>query len=206
MFFSEMTFQEERNLSINHGPGWFKNQLCMIIPDSKYVYAYESPYTYVVSENIPIFKSKTWFIKTKPYQPAIAKGRYFSFQICLNPTDKKKNRKGREYVVTQYVNRLREQGIPKEQMPPRVMVYQAIKQWFESKKNLHGFEVIEMQTGQYNNISFYHKKNNDDIKYTTVSVTGTLIVTDAEQFLNSIFRGIGSQRRYGCGLLLITPL
>ena len=44
------------------------------------------------------------------------------------------------------------------------------------------------------------------LRFSTVDLTGELVVTDAARFATTLASGIGRAKAFGCGLLLVRPL
>jgi hypothetical protein len=51
-----------------------------------------------------------------------------------------------------------------------------------------------------------HGGKRGQLRFSTVDLTGELVVTDAERFATTLASGIGRAKAFGCGLLLVRPL
>ena len=50
-----------------------------------------------------------------------------------------------------------------------------------------------------------HGGKRGQLRFSTVDLSGELVVTDAERFASTLANGIGRAKAFGCGLLLVRP-
>jgi CRISPR system Cascade subunit CasE len=84
---------------------------------------------------------------------------------------------------------------------------QAVCDWFKRKGETAGYST----DGKMPEVNSYRqnllrKRGHNEIMFSSIDLTGVLAVTDPECFLNTLTKGIGHARSFGCGLMLIKPL
>jgi CRISPR system Cascade subunit CasE len=166
------------------------------------------PEVYVISQREPM-ESSIWQVETKRYEPIIHEGQKFRFSTRVNPTISRpkirerdgKSIKPRHDVVMDMKWTFKQRG---ETLPPQYdLIQSAGILWLNYQASLHGFAfdendiIIDNYTG--------HKlvRRGSDIRFSTLDFQGFLTVTDTKKFESAISRGIGSQKGFGCGLLLL---
>lgn len=82
-----------------------------------------------------------------------------------------------------------------------------ISKWFVDKSDTSWGFIVIPETLQVTRMSsvFFSKKGND-VRLNRAYLTGQLIVTDRNKFINSFKKGIGRAKAFGFGLLQIIPL
>ena len=75
--------------------------------------------------------------------------------------------------------------------------------WLERKASQHGFQAMGIDVIPVPNLFGTKTKGSAPIRIHSVIFQGFLQVTDPVQFIQSIEKGIGRGRSYGCGLLSI---
>lgn len=74
--------------------------------------------------------------------------------------------------------------------------------WFDKRMNLLGFRVDECATEGYTWTKF-QKPDGKMVEYPELDVAGILRVKDRDKFLSIIANGIGDERAFGCGMILL---
>lgn len=157
---------------------------------------------YMVSEREPVFNNY-WAVESKPYDPVVKKGGTYRFRLCANPTVARTidGKHHRHDVVMDLKCRLRDEGITLSQND---IVDRAVTQWIIRKGEDNGFSVatdrLLIHSYERNQTS---KGRGSRIVFSTVVIEGILTVTDVESFHNALFKGIGSAKGFGCGLLML---
>ncbi len=84
------------------------------------------------------------------------------------------------------------------------VVHSACAAWLASRAEQHGFTLDESTL----NVAAYeqHGGKRGQLRFSTVDLTGELVVTDAARFATTLASGIGRAKAFGCGLLLVRPL
>ena len=124
------------------------------------------------------------FVRTEPIPEAFFGFSAYRFEIVVNPV----KRDSRTQKRTPLCNR------------------EDITRWFLEKAPSWGFEVQEssFQVAEINADIFW--KGEQKITLGKARVTGTLTVIDKKCFTQSVCRGIGHGKAFGCGLLQVAPI
>jgi CRISPR system Cascade subunit CasE len=178
------------------------------------------PRFYVVSKRPPMKFSDAWRIQSKDYDPQLSEGQRLSFQLRVNPVITKKNDKGeqkRHDVVMQAKKQLlAEHKIGKwsdwegDDNKPQVyeLVQSSCDSWLEGLGKRNGFEIAwtseekprrQLQVDAYQQ----NRAGERNIRFSTVDLSGELLVTEPKLFQHALFNGLGHAKAFGCGLLLV---
>lgn len=136
----------------------------------------------VVSEKKPnwdkIKNNNEYFIdyKLKDYNINLFEKQLLRFLLKANPTVKKDGKRKGLYGV-------------KEQ-----------QEWFIRKADENGFKIIEYTSRQD---EYLRNKNSKNIEFLSVIYEGVLQVTDVNKIKEALYKGIGSAKGFGFGLLSI---
>lgn len=77
--------------------------------------------------------------------------------------------------------------------------------WLNRKAAQNGFGVLDFVERQGNELTANHSQNNGGtITINSYSYIGALQVTDAEKFKKAVTKGIGPEKAYGLGMLLLS--
>jgi len=85
---------------------------------------------------------------------------------------------------------------------------EAVVEWFEDIGKTKGFVLTEqssLETSGYRQESL-RKVRNKTIKFSSVDLSGTIIVTDPKLFLELLYSGLGHARSFGCGMMMVRRL
>jgi len=143
---------------------------------------------YVSSSEQPIKQMPEGFIKVQGSPKDLSHldnifdiGQLYSFDLMAAPT-KKIDIPGKKNSKRVFLCKLEER-----------------EDWLKTKAQQNGFTLLsfceenqegnKLKDGYYNSIVF----------------KGTLKVTDKEKFLNAYKKGIGAEKAFGCGMLLLSP-
>lgn len=120
----------------------------------------------------------------------VEKGETFAFRIKCNPTIR---REGKRFAV--WTN---EEGSRES----------AVGQWLAVRAERNGFELIGAST--VFDVGWVQvrrggedKSKRHRISFATATITGQLNVTDTTFFQQALINGIGPQKAFGCGLMLV---
>lgn len=75
--------------------------------------------------------------------------------------------------------------------------------WLKEKGKEYGFEVVTVYKQYATTRRLYHTYNRQGTPLAGVEFTGRLIVTDPVKFKKALTEGIGREKAYGMGLLLV---
>lgn len=163
------------------------------------------PVFYLLSRHKPSDISGNWHIESKALHPDIRAGDRLAFKLRVNPVISKpidgKRRGKRHDVVMDAKVRLGWKEIPLVQRPPMAQIVQdAGEKWLRSRKEMLGAEIDEnLRADGYRT---WRRQGSKGIKLATLDLEGSLSVTNAERFLQTMFEGIGPAKAFGCGLIL----
>lgn len=155
-----------------------------------------------VSSAIPSGVDGRWAIESKEYEPQLGTGAVLSFHLHANPTVAN-SRTGKHQRHSVVMN-ARKIGTEVPGTPLMDTVSSAVTEWMVRKGSLNGFTVKPESLM----VSAYHseeccKKDSRPLVITTVDIDGILTVEDPDLFRQALFRGIGTSKGMGCGLLLV---
>ncbi|MFI7609310.1 type I-E CRISPR-associated protein Cas6/Cse3/CasE [Micromonospora sp. NPDC049366] len=120
-------------------------------------------------------------------------GQTWAFRLTANPSHS--GRKTADAKETQRFGYLREE----EQIG-----------WLTNRATRHGFTIATQHDGRPN-LHLHHRRTQSfkrglgTVTLTTVTYDGILQVADANAFRQTLTRGIGHAKAYGCGLLTLAP-
>lgn len=177
------------------------------------------PRFYVVSSRPPASSSSAWHVQSREYRPTLATGTRLTFELRANPVVSRTNSEGakRHDVVMDEKRRLLSvRGLPNWDAwkpdriaadgtaDPRPPLYELIHEtctgWLASRAERHGFAIdpSRLSVDAYQQ----HGGKHGQLRFSSVDISGDMIVTDAERFARALVDGIGRAKAFGCGLLL----
>ncbi|MDD3400135.1 MAG: type I-E CRISPR-associated protein Cas6/Cse3/CasE [Eubacteriales bacterium] len=158
-------------------------------------YLGEHCYLMVLSEDEPNFTELTaqfgvkedW--QTKSYDPLlerITQGQCWQFRLCANPVQS-------EPIKGEKRGKIRAHVTQEQQ-----------KQWLMERAERYGF-LLKTDDFDVVDTRWYRfkKRGQHEITLRTATFEGTLQITNAEQFIQTLINGVGREKAYGCGLLTI---
>lgn len=94
-------------------------------------------------------------------------------------------------------------GQPDPPPPLYDLVHAACTDWLAGRAEQHGFalDASTFSVAAYEQ----HGGKRGQLRFSTVDLSGELVVTDAERFASALAHGIGRAKAFGCGLLLVRP-
>ncbi len=180
-------------------------------PDRKrdFLFREIAPFSYLcLSQRAPKDRNGIWSITSKPFIPKLACGNRLLFSLRVNAVRKTRDEKGRQlrHDIVQHARiKLQAEGIAPEEIPPRPILAQTEgKAWFLNRQESFGL-AIEEETFMVEGISrhtFYKKKTGKG-QLNILDMRGFARVTDTHRLMQTIEKGIGPAKGFGCGLLLI---
>lgn len=162
------------------------------------------PTFYLVSGRLPEEKEGIE-VRSKPYQPRLAKGQLFRFDLRANPTVVQKDAHGkslRHDVIMAAKKTAKANG----KAPPVLEEeLDTAKNWLLARASKHGFEL---ETNAFVAESYLQHRIQKDanpkpIRFSTVDFRGILQVVDPGEFARVLNHGIGRCKAFGCGLVLL---
>ena len=160
------------------------------------------PRYYVVGRRpLSVEDHPRWHIRQKPYQPALHEGDRLFFQMRVNPIVCRDGKKCD--VVMDARKRLGPDWAEKTTKP--ALIDEAGRAWLRKRAERHGFAFAErgVRFEGYRPLRFTKKKGAQAIHISVLDIQGLLEVRDPEAFADTLFRGIGPGKAFGCGLILV---
>ncbi len=141
----------------------------------------------------------TWLFEaqSKPFAPALHEGLVLDFSLRLNPTVKRDGK--RHDIVMDARHRLRNEPGP---LPSREeLATQEVKGWLQKRSEANGVEFLDLLVESYEVLNL--RRKGGSLRFATCDVQGKLRVREPNAFMHVLSNGLGAQRAFGCGLLLI---
>jgi CRISPR system Cascade subunit CasE len=173
---------------------------------------------YCVSERPATAPHPAWRVVTREYTPRVAVGDCLLFDLRVNPTQahKRNGKSCRDDVVMHAKQQLLvERGLSRwadigqaERPSAYELADRAVRAWLgeagtDGFAGRHGFCVTDdLRVDAYRQLRIDHG-GQKPITLSTVDLSGTLTVTDAERFTRALLGGVGRGKAFGCGLLLV---
>lgn len=191
------------------------------------------PTFYAVSAREPGDLNGLWEIHPKVYKPKLSKGERLAFKLRVNPIqhDKKERTEAeievwrasrkerglkeklptkkriRHDVVMETKTLLNFKETPHDKRPHVAeLIQKAGFAWFKGCENEKGFFVndTDVRVDGYNQQKFFKGKGTKPIIFNTLDFDGILTITDPDTFIEeSLYKGIGPAKAFGCGLMLV---
>jgi CRISPR-associated protein Cas6/Cse3/CasE subtype I-E len=124
---------------------------------------------------------------------SVAKDDSYRFRIQLSPAIKKEGKR-----IAVWNNR------------PTESVKESVTQWLVQRSEKNGFTLLESAVQNYSNVETHRAKKSPagtaPISFSIALIEGILNVTDEQLFRKLLVNGLGPQKSFGCGLLLIKRL
>lgn len=219
MYFSRITLQDDAKRSLDF---WRVFQSSYILHQSiwrlfgdradrkrDFLYRLEQnksrPIIYTVSAREPSGTQNLWHVEAKRYEPKINPGARLAFMLRTNPIRAKRdeeNKQHRHDVVMEAKTRLKEQGVKK---PVSQIIQEEGFNWFSSHAEKCGFIVKpeDVRADGYQQHRFLKGKGGKQVSLSTLDFNGVLTVADSKLFLETLYKGIGPAKAFGCGLMLV---
>ena len=189
---------------------------------------HEHPVYYVVSRRMPVTPHAAWIVDGREYAPRFQEGDGFSFELRVNPVITRDGHR-HDIVMDGKTAIARESGhnawkdLAAEQQAEITdqgyqFVQQRIATWLIGENDRPGFasrngfslkgqgrdHSIGLRTNAYCRHRLPDKdRNGRPAWFTSIDLSGVLVVTDVERFQKSLYEGVGHAKAFGCGLLLI---
>ncbi|GAB1720973.1 MAG: type I-E CRISPR-associated protein Cas6/Cse3/CasE [Nitrosospira sp.] len=185
----------------------------------------QMPRFYVVSQRPPTAFSEAWQVRSRLYAPQLEEGRRLSFQLRANPVITKKcaDGKSRRHDVVMEAKKqlLTKHGFGTgakwghwNDESKKPLLYEVAQkhcaEWLDRVAKRNGFEVAltdEEAPQRKLQVDAYEQsvavKRPHDIRFSTVDLSGELLVTNPPLFNLALYNGLGHAKAFGCGLLLV---
>ena len=158
----------------------------------------------VLSRRRPGHDDGLWEVQTKQFAPKLQAGQRLQFSIRINPVIKRRDEDGRQQRHDLVMD-LKKNANYQDQTQAE-LVQQAARQWLEARSTRNGFAIAEGSLiGEAYRQWRFAGKGGRKISFSSIDCAGLLKIADADLFNEALTRGIGPEKAFGCGLLLIRP-
>ena len=158
----------------------------------------------VLSKRRPGNDNGLWEVQTKKFAPKLQTGQRLHFSIRINPVIKRRDEDGRQQRHDLVMD-LKKKANQQDQTQAE-LVQHATRQWLEARSTRNGFAIAEGSlVGQAYRQWRFTGKGGRKISFSSIDCAGLLRIADPERFNEALTRGIGPEKAFGCGLLLIRP-
>lgn len=217
MYFSKIELRQDidiqklasslmRNGYFNHQQIWqlFKTNK----GQRDFLYRYDAPYFYVISQRPPKDEKGLWDIQIKEFAPKLTVGQTLAFSLRANPlrTHDHFDKNGKIRHIRHDVVMNEKKKYKKTDCPSLGELMQHSGwEWLEARMHRYGFEVKaeQLHIDAYQQHRLFKKGRKTIIKFSTLDFDGVLLVKNVETFLNTLSNGIGAARGFGCGMMLV---
>lgn len=223
MFFSRMTLQANAD---KNKAFWqtFKNpytlhqsiwQLFADNPerDRDFIYRLDQerdrPLVYAVSAREPLDGQDLWQIESKVYRPKLFSGMRLSFMLRANPVRTKRDEAGKQHrhdVVMEAKTRLKAEKTERaSEICTATLVQETGSQWLETRAERYGFNLNPdvLRADGYQQHRFFKDRGKSRISISTLDFSGVLSISDPKHFIETLYKGIGPAKAFGCGMLMV---
>lgn len=157
---------------------------------------------FVLSSRAPEDPHSLFEIESKVFAPALEKGDRMSFVLRANAAITRKDDGGKSKRCDVVMDRLH--SITKQERAAKRASFavEAGRDWLAAQGAKAGFSLDRVDVISYRteNIPRLHQQ---PIKIGMLDLQGDLTVEEPESFLNTLARGFGKAKGFGCGLMLI---
>lgn len=171
---------------------------------------------YVLSHRRPMQSGLFLPLSCTEFSPVIAPGDRLSFVLRANVTKDRRIGKGdngryrdrRVDLVMAELHAIPGQTLlgskqPSERPAMRMKIADRVaKRWLAAVGTRTGFDLDRVQVEDYS-VRKLSRKDGSHVTLGLLDTTGILTVTRPDRFLDSLFKGFGRARAFGCGLMLI---
>jgi len=169
------------------------------------VEARRRPAFLVVSREEPVSPSPAWIVETKPYEPRLEPGQRLAFSLRANPVVSRRSEDGRQQrhdVVMDAKTSLRREH-PGEPAPMGELIQTAGSAWLAARAERFGFSLEHWAVRCDGYRQHRIVRRGSVVYFSSLDFEGILEVTDSARFSRTLYEGIGPEKAFGCGLLLV---
>lgn len=161
------------------------------------------PLVYTVSSRVPIDIKGLWHIETKEYSPRVEPGMKLGFSVRVNPTLKRDGKRHDVVMDAKYKIRKNENN---GEVPMQELIVNSCGKWLEKRAQETGFKTKQFRADGYQQIRFNKTKDSTLVRYSAIDITGILEIVDQKLFVDMLLNGLGPEKGFGCGLMLIKKI
>ena len=166
----------------------------------------------VLSRRSPVDSAQLWEIESKELAPMLEPGQRLSFTLRASPTIRRGQRKEDDATEQSFVGKRidvvmdakRRARARNEDLDANDLVQSATRSWLDGKSERGGFhlepDAFRAEGYRQHRVP---RRGQRPATFSTVDLSGTLRVVDVERFLATMSHGLGPEKAFGCGLLLV---
>ena len=172
------------------------------------------PSFYLLSKREPIDERNYWEIKTKEFSPQLNEGTRLFFSLKANARITRKeisSKKGgknppKHDIFMDAKEQYRKNNNGKNPLGStwRDTIQKTGYDWIGKQSKKHGFQLesVRIESCQQQKIN----RKGKNITFNTADFEGILNIQNPEKFLKMLFKGLGSSKSFGCGLMLVRKI
>ncbi|WP_280553586.1 type I-E CRISPR-associated protein Cas6/Cse3/CasE [Halomonas sp. 25-S5] len=164
------------------------------------------PLFYVLSDREPVAMADLLDVQSKPFAPTLEPGDRLAFRLRANPTVARRV-PGARHSPRSDVLMTAKKPFPPGQRTSADCVHamdQAARDWLVERSEGFGFHLpVPPEVGAYRQHALQKPGRRDAIQFSSVDYEGLLEVVDPGRLVETLARGIGRAKAFGCGLMLI---
>lgn len=168
------------------------------------------PSFYLLSRRLPEDQAQIWHIEHREYRPRLQKGQRLAFILRANPVITRKSVDGksrRHDLVMDLKKRNNWKETEKsERSNLSDLTQQAGEIWLGERLGRNGAKLESVRSEAYVQHQAHKKGQQKSIRYSSLDLQGTLLVTEPESLVEILFHGIGPAKAFGCGLMLVRKI
>ncbi len=163
----------------------------------------EWPVVYTISKRKPEDNRGLWHVVSKPYDPKIIPSMRLGFTVRVSPTRK---RNGKRHDVVMNWKSMNKEKYRNGEISQAEVVDDVCRKWLTERSAKNGFNILNVRSDGYRQVRFIKQKRHLEIRYSIVDFNGALKVTDETLFKKMLFDGLGSEKGFGCGLMMVRKI
>jgi len=167
------------------------------------------PMFYVLSAAEPVPVPGLLTCESKAFDPRLREGQRLAFRLRANPVvarkDPERSRSRRHDVLMDAKQAARNEGV-EDSVAMRRRMEDAARAWLGDavRAEAAGY-VLAAEPEVHRYQQHVHRRKGGEIRFSSVDYEGLLEVKDSERFRQTLAKGIGRSRAFGCGLWLVRP-
>lgn len=161
------------------------------------------PLVHTVSCRTPNDAKGLWHIESKEYLPKVEKGMNLGFSVRVSPTVKRDGKRHDVVMDAKCKGRMSDNN---GEVSMQELIADSCGKWLEKRVQENGFKTLQFRADGYQQISFNKAKGSKPVKYSIVDITGMLEVVEQKPFVDILFDGLGPEKGFGCGLMLVRKI
>jgi CRISPR system Cascade subunit CasE len=201
MFFSEVIRNDKKELRPNENT-YENHQFIWKLfgkpgSDRDFLFTLYNNRFYVVSSRVPNFESSNIQVRTKNYDSEFKEGEFLRFDVRLD-VETRIGRK-RMSIVSAYKKRF-EEG---HRLKNDEAMHEAFAEWFQKHSHKYGFKIRNFYIQGYDHYNFVKTETKEKVEFDSLDIRGVLEVKGPAVFSETLLRGFGKAKCFGCGLMLV---